>query len=130
VIFAAATFLFLHLATYSLVGIEATMSETEVNKATYDGVNLSVHVLVATIAALLGLLFAFGKPAGGAKLWVSLAGGAGIGFGIWALMLLAEPSSQQGTTVKVKEIRWRLARFFWWVELFSLFILIGFMVFN
>jgi hypothetical protein len=105
VLFAAGAMVFLHIATYTIVGIEAAMSEKEVNKATYDGVNLSVHVLVATIAAVLGLLLAFGKPVEGAKLVISLAGAAGIGFGIWALMLLAEPSSQQDTKVRVKVLR-------------------------
>ena len=125
---AAGAIMFLHLATYALVGLEATMDEMEVDKATYDGINLSVHVLVATIAAVLGLSVIFNKSVGAASLWVSLSGASGIGFGIWALMLLAEPTSQQGTKVKVKKLRWRLARFFWWIELFSLFILIGYLV--
>lgn len=128
VLFAAGAMVFLHLATYTIVGIEESMSEKEVSKATYDGINLSMHVLVATIAAVLGLVIAFGKPAGDAKLWVSLAGAAGIGFGVWGLMLLAEPTAQQGTKIRVKWLRWCLARFFWWIQLFSLFIVIGFLV--
>ncbi len=127
-ILAAGAMVFLHLVTYAIVGLEVTGDETEISKATYDGVNLSVHVLVVAIAAVLGLSVTLGKPAGGVGVWVRLAGAFGVGLGIWALMLLAEPSSQQGTKVKVKKLRWGLVRFFWWIQLFSLFILIGFLV--